>query len=105
LVQSSRGGRRKLEGRAEALAGLFNAQGVANTLWSYATMGRAPGTGVMRELEGRAEAVAGYNVPRAGRGKHAMGGVSFFHLSRPYGSVDGFIRRCGDWCPWTSLGA
>jgi hypothetical protein len=53
----------KLEGRAEALAGTFNAQGVANTLWSYATMGRAPGAGVMRELEGRAEAVAGtFNV-------------------------------------------
>ena len=49
----------KLEGRAEALAGTLNAQGVTNTMWPYATMGRAPGTGVMRELEGRAEAVAG----------------------------------------------
>ena len=39
MFKSSRGGRRKLEGRAEALAGLFNAQGVANTLWAYATMG------------------------------------------------------------------
>ena len=37
--------------------GSFNAQGVANTLWAYATMGRAPGAGVMRLLEGRAEAV------------------------------------------------
>jgi hypothetical protein len=27
-----------LEGRAEALAGTFNAQNVANTLWAYATM-------------------------------------------------------------------
>jgi len=41
------------------LSGTFNAQGVANTLWAYATMGRAPGAGVMRALEGRAEAVAG----------------------------------------------
>jgi hypothetical protein len=49
----------KLEGRAEALAGTFNAQGVANTLWAYATMGREPGAGVMRGLEGRAEALAG----------------------------------------------
>ena len=30
-----------------------------NTLWAYATMGRAPGAGLMRALEGRAEAVAG----------------------------------------------
>ena len=49
----------KLEGRAEALAGTFNAQEVANTLWAYATMGREPGAGLMRELEGRAEALAG----------------------------------------------
>ena len=49
----------ELEGRAEALAGTFNAQDVANTLWAYATMGRAPGAGLMRELEGRAEALAG----------------------------------------------
>jgi hypothetical protein len=49
----------KLEGRAEALAGTFNAQGVANTLWAYATMGREPGAGVMQGLEGRAEALAG----------------------------------------------
>ena len=50
---------RELEGRAEALSGTFNTQGVANTLWAYATMGRKPGAGVMRELEGRAEALAG----------------------------------------------
>jgi hypothetical protein len=36
-----------------------NAQHMANTLWTYATMGRAPGAALMRELEGRAEAVAG----------------------------------------------
>ena len=29
----------KLEGRAEAVAGTFNAQNVANTLWAYATIG------------------------------------------------------------------
>ena len=45
--------------RAEALAGTFNAQDVANTLWAYATMGRAPGAEVMRELEGLAQALAG----------------------------------------------
>jgi len=33
----------RLEGRAEALAGTFNAQNVANKLWAYATMGREPG--------------------------------------------------------------
>ena len=49
----------ELEGRAEAVAGTFKAQEVANTLWAYATMGRAPGAGMMRELEGRAEALAG----------------------------------------------
>jgi hypothetical protein len=34
---------------------------VANTLWTYATMGRGPGEGVMvtRVLAGRAEALAG----------------------------------------------
>jgi hypothetical protein len=36
---------RVLEGRAEAMAGTFKAQGVANTLWAYATMGREPGAG------------------------------------------------------------
>ena len=45
--------------RSEALAGTFNAQEVANTLWAYATMGREPGAGLMRELEGRAEAMTG----------------------------------------------
>ena len=49
----------KLEGRAGALAGTFNAQNVANTLWAYATMGREPGAGLMRVLEVRAEALAG----------------------------------------------
>ena len=41
----------ELERRAEALAGTFDTQNVANTLWAYATMGREPGAGVMRELE------------------------------------------------------
>jgi hypothetical protein len=31
-------GKKGLEGRAEALAGTFTAQDVANTLWAYATM-------------------------------------------------------------------
>ena len=51
--------KRALEGRAEALAGTFNAQDVANTLWAYATMGQEPEAGLMRALEGRAEALAG----------------------------------------------
>jgi hypothetical protein len=44
-----------LEGRAEAVAGTFEAQGVANALWAYARMGQEPGAGLMRKLEGRAE--------------------------------------------------
>ena len=47
-----------LDWRAEAVAPTMNAQDVTNTLWAYATMGRAPSAGVMRGLEGRAEAVA-----------------------------------------------
>jgi hypothetical protein len=58
LVQNGAESEMGLEGRAEALAGTFNAQNVANTLWAYATMGREPGAGVMRGLEGRAEALA-----------------------------------------------
>jgi hypothetical protein len=34
---------RVLERRAEALVGTFNAQGVVNTLWAYATMYLDPG--------------------------------------------------------------
>jgi hypothetical protein len=49
----------ELEGRAEAVAGTFKAQGVANTLWACERMKREPGAGMMRELEGRAEAVSG----------------------------------------------
>ena len=44
-----------LERQAEAVAGSFNAQDVANTLWAYATMRREPGAGVMRGLEQRAD--------------------------------------------------
>ena len=61
-----------LEGRADALAGTFNAQEVANTLWAYATMGREPGAAVMRVLDGRAEALAGtFNAQEVT--KHAVG--------------------------------
>ena len=49
----------KLEQQAEAVAGTFDSQSVANTLWAYATMGRTPGAQMMMVLEGRAEAVAG----------------------------------------------
>ena len=48
-----------IEGLAEAMAGTFNTQGMANTLWSYATMGQSPGAGVMLVLEGLPEAMAG----------------------------------------------
>jgi len=34
---------RALEGRAEALAAMFNSQSMANTLWANATMGGSPG--------------------------------------------------------------
>jgi len=52
---------RGLEGRAEAVAGTFTAQGVANTRRAKAKMGRAPGAGAMRGLlpAPRAEAAAG----------------------------------------------
>jgi hypothetical protein len=50
---------RELEGRAEALAGTFKAEEVANTLWAYTTMGRVPGAGLMRGLEGWSEALKG----------------------------------------------
>ena len=50
--------RGELERRGDALAGTFNSQDVANTLWAYATMGwayatigREPGAGVTRALE------------------------------------------------------
>ena len=54
----------KLEERAEAVAGTFTPQELANTMCAYATMGREPGAGVMRELEGRAEALAGTFNPQ-----------------------------------------
>ena len=48
-----------LLGRAEAISGEFNPQGVANTLWAYATMGRKPGERMIGLLEQQAEAIAG----------------------------------------------
>ncbi len=53
------------------MAGTFNTQEVANTLWANATMGRDPGEGLMRDLEGRGG--GGGHVQRAGCGKHAVG--------------------------------
>jgi hypothetical protein len=49
----------QLEGRAEAIAGEFNSQDIANTMWAYATMGTMPGERLMGKLEGRAEAISG----------------------------------------------
>jgi len=82
-----------LEGRAEALAGTFNAQGVANTPWVYATMGREPGVAVMRELEGVRRRRRAYSLS-AGRGKHAVA-ASVFALLRACENCDGLITR---WC-------
>jgi hypothetical protein len=54
-----------LEGRAEAIAGEFSSQHVANVLWAYAKMARKPGERMMGLLEGRAEAVAGESSSQA----------------------------------------
>jgi hypothetical protein len=48
----------QLEGRAEAIAGEFNSQGIANTMWAYATMGTKPRKRMMGQLDRRAEAIA-----------------------------------------------
>ena len=40
-------------GGAETVAGTFNAQAVANTLWAYARMGQEPGADLRRRLEER----------------------------------------------------
>jgi hypothetical protein len=82
---------RVLEGRAEALAGTFNAQGVVNTLWTYATMARAPGG-------------AGGHVKRAERGKHAVDVCDDGAVARgggdegaggPGGGAGGHVPRAG----------
>ena len=49
----------QLERRAEATAGDFNSQGITNTLWAYATMGRKPGEKLMGQLERRAQVIVG----------------------------------------------
>jgi hypothetical protein len=56
--QPGKGLMRKLEEQAEGLAHTFKAQGVANTLWAYATLGRQLGEGLMRKLEEQAEGLA-----------------------------------------------
>jgi hypothetical protein len=40
------------------MSGEFNSQGVANTLWAFATMGGKPGERMMGQVEGLAEAIA-----------------------------------------------
>ncbi len=60
----ARGGMmRVMEGRAEAVAGLFTAQEVANTMWAYATMGavhdKALGMGGERSSSARDCALLG----------------------------------------------
>ena len=58
----------ELEGRAEAVEDTFNAQNVANTLWAYATMGRAAGArGGLDEGAGGAGRGAGGHVQHAER--------------------------------------
>ena len=49
----------ELERRAEAIAGEFNSQDFANTLWAYATMGTTPGKRMTGQLERRAETISG----------------------------------------------
>jgi hypothetical protein len=49
----------ELERRAEVIVGGFNSKAIANTLWTYSTMGRKPGELLMGLLERRAEAIAG----------------------------------------------
>jgi hypothetical protein len=92
---------RELEGRAEAVAGTFNAQDVATTLWAYATMGWEPGAGMIRELEGRAEAVAGtFKAQEAGSLPAEAGSchlkrwevVNFFETMRSDGSLAMTLR-------------
>jgi len=43
---------RELEGRADALAGTFIVQDVANTLWAYSKAGREPRKGLTMVLKG-----------------------------------------------------
>ena len=47
-----------------AVSGSFIPQDISNTLWAYATLGRAPLEDVLRGLEGRAVAVAGSFIPQ-----------------------------------------
>jgi len=47
-----------LDGRVGAVAREFSAQGMANTLWAYATMGREPGERVMGLLDAHAEFIS-----------------------------------------------
>ena len=65
---------RKLEEQAEGLVHAFNSQGVANTLWAYATLGMQPGEGLMRKLEEQAEGVA-HTFNLAGCCQHAVGNM------------------------------
>jgi len=53
-----------LESRAAAVAGVFNPQHIANTLWAYATLGIQPGAGLVACLERRAAAVVGEFNPQ-----------------------------------------
>ena len=55
---------RAMQGRATALAGEFNPQDVANTVWALATMGVTPEAGLLRAMQGRATAVAGEFTPQ-----------------------------------------
>ncbi len=48
----------KLEGQAVAVVGTFSAQGVTNTLWAFATMGREPGARLRCSLEERIQMVS-----------------------------------------------
>jgi hypothetical protein len=81
------------------MSGLFNVMDVANTLWSYATMGREPGEGLIRELEGGTEALAGPTSSRHRTWQTQCGSIQLWDWSP--GGVDGGsgehfqIAECG----------
>jgi hypothetical protein len=47
---------RAMQGRAMAVAGEFDPQAVANTVWALDTMGVTPEAGLLRAMQGRATA-------------------------------------------------
>jgi hypothetical protein len=70
-----------LEGRAEAMSGEFKPQGVANTLWAYATLGMQPGDGLLGKLEEQTERLAHeFNSQDVA---NTLWTISFFSIHNP----------------------